>query len=380
MKILILSSAFFSDNTLPLYKAMKEKGVDVSCLFVLTRPCSSLFESPSMHISPGLYMAKEFPDIARFKSFTDLTDVWVDNAPYVKPYSLGFLKSVLRISRFVRKGCFDYIHTDIFYIGWQLFFYSFRKKTALVVHEPILHARKENRLFELFRKLSFKLIPKLVVLNKTRAAEFCSIYNINPQRVLINKLGPLSCISIYKAEKKCTKDKVVLYWGRISAYKGIEFLCQAMIEVHKTIPDARVIIAGGGDFYFDISQYKELDYFTIINKFLSLEELADTVNISNVTVCPYINTSQSGGVLTSFAMGCPVIASDVETMREMIEDGKTGLLFKVKNSHALADAIVNYLSNPQMEEEMRRNISESFDKGKNSWAPIVDKYISFYQK
>lgn len=380
MRYIIYSTAFFSDNVLPMYKAMIEKGEDVTCLFHLTRPCSSLFESKDLKKVYGTLHAIDFKDIAVFSKFVDLTKVYVENTPYERPYSFNFFKSVIRIINFIRKGKFDYIHTDVIYIGWQCLLYIFRKKTILVVHEPIIHARKMPASLEFFRFTSFKFIPKLVVLNKTRKEEFCEKYNINPVRVLDNKLGPLNCMCIYKNEGIIKKNNQILYWGRIAPYKGIEYLCEAMLEVHKTIPEAKVVIAGSGNYYFDKNSYEELPYFTFINRFVSLEELSVLIQESVVTVCPYINTSQSGGVLSSFAMNCPVIASDVPAMREMIDNGETGLLFESQNSDALAKAIIKYLKDENLQEHMRNKIKESYESGENSWSSIVDRYLDFYER
>jgi glycosyltransferase involved in cell wall biosynthesis len=378
MKILIYSSAYFSDNILPMYKEFLKKGEDVTCLFHLTRPCSSLFENKNMDSRHATLPASEFPDLVKYANYVDISRIFVENSPYTKPYSFSYLKSILRVSKFIKEGNFDCIHTDIIYLCWQMLLFRFRKETTLVIHEPIIHARKTKWSEELFRRVSFNLIPRLVILNKSRKEEFCETYRVNPKRVLVNKLGPLTCIRAFQNDASLINKYQIVYWGRIAEYKGIEYLCQAMIKVHEVIPEAKVIIAGGGKFYFDIEQYKKLPYFTIINRYLDMEEMGKMISSSAVAVCPYTNTSQSGGVLTSFALGCPVIASDVPAMREIIEHGKNGLLFEPRNALKLADAIISYLLDDNMQKSMRTVIQSTYDIGDQSWSPIVDKYLDFY--
>ena len=379
MKILIYSTAYFSDNILPMYKELLAKGEDVTCLFHLTRPCSSLFESKEMNPNHATLPASEFPDLVKYSKFVDISHVYVENAPYTSPYSLSFLKSVRRVIKFIKQGNYDCIHTDIIYLCWQVLLFQFRKKTTLIIHEPIIHARKGRWSIEFFRRVSFKTIPRLVILNKSRKEEFCKTYKINPKRILVNKLGPLTCIRAFQNDSSQINKYQVIYWGRIAEYKGIEYLCQAMIKVHDVIPEAKVIIAGGGEFYFDIKPYEKLPYFTIINRYLDMEEMGHMISSSVVAVCPYTNTSQSGGVLTSFALGCPVIASDVPAMREMIENKKNGLLFEPRNVSKLADSIIRYLLDENLQSSMRTAILSTYDIGDQSWSPIVDKYLNFYQ-
>ena len=67
------------------------------------------------------------------------------------------------------------------------------------------------------------------------------------------------------------KTKNVLFFGRISPYKGIEYLCEAMMRVREHIPDATLTIAGNGNIYFDISPYEKQEWIDIQNKYISMQ-------------------------------------------------------------------------------------------------------------
>lgn len=172
---------------------------------------------------------------------------------------------------------------------------------------------------------------------------------------------------------------MVLFFGRISKYKGIEYLLEAMKIVHKKYPQVKVVIAGKGEFAFDITQYQELDYVEFRNRFIGLEELSDLIRSALVTVCPYTDATQSGVVYSSFALNTPVIATNVGGLPEMIDDGKTGFLVPPRDSFSLANAILRLLDNPTLLKTFTDNISFNATTGKGSWGEVANDYIKVYE-
>ena len=153
-----------------------------------------------------------------------------------------------------------------------------------------------------------------------------------------------------------------------------------MEKVRIEVPDATLTIAGSGKLYFDITPYISKGYINLQNRFIGIDEVAIMLKQCAVCVCPYTDATQSGVIMTSFALSKPVIASNVGGLGEMIEDGKSGLLVEPKNPKALAEAIIKVLKNPSTLNQMEEYINEIYYKGKNSWANIADTYIEFYKK
>lgn len=380
MKVLIYSGAHFSDNTLPLYKAMKAKGIDVTLLYELSVPNANLFNEKEMIPHLGIIKATEYPSFRRYEKYCNLDDVYVENLPGVRRRDIKMLYSARLVDKFIKEHNFDIIHTDITIMMWKSYLFKYRKKIVLIQHEPIPHARKLKLSVRFFRVLNYLLIPKIVILNNTVLTRFCERYNIKKERVLVNKLGPLDCITVFCSNRseKSNHNKIV-FWGRITRYKGLEYLCQAMLLVHKEIPDAELVIAGGGDFYFDIEPFRKLPYVHIINKYLDMEDLAKTIDDCVFTVCPYVSSSQSGGVITSLVMGKPVIGTTLDTMKEMIEDGVTGLLVPPRDVESLAATIVRLLNDVDLQKQLTNAIRKKID-AEGEWSRIADKYLAFYEK
>lgn len=379
MKVLIYSSAFYSDSTLPLYKEMLTQGVDVTLLFDLTRPSSNLFEDKTLLSKHEIFKATEYHSMKHFESYCDMSHVYVDNNPYSKIWGFQTLRSALRVCKFIEEGGYDVIHTDILFMFGKLCLLRYRNIMVRVIHEPIPHARKTKLVEKFFRSINYKQIPKFVVLNHLLKDPFCEKFGIEEERVLANRLGPLDCISVYNNKQETVNRNKIVFWGRITRYKGVDYLLRAMVKVHDEIPEAQLMVVGGGAYYFDISPYVNLPYIRIINRFVDLEELAAMVSDCAFTICPYLSSSQSGSVITSMVMGKPVLGTDIEAMHEMIEDGKTGLLVPPQNEDKLAEAIVRLIKDETLLDALTKNVKEKI-RNDDTWTQVVKEYLAFYQK
>ena len=248
------------------------------------------------------------------------------------------------------------------------------------IHDPFPHTGEKNRTSIQNRKIAVRYSKGIILLNNRQKDEFCSFYNVSPNRLCINKLGVYENIALMASDVKTLKKNNILFFGRISPYKGIEYLCKAMEIVRKEVPDATLTIAGSGKLYFDIKPYLTEGYMDLQNRFIQTHEIATLLRQCAICVCPYIDATQSGVIMTSFALSKPVIASNVGGLAEMIDEGKSGLLVEPKNPIALANAIIKLLKNPNELKRMEEYITESYYQGKNSWSSIADTYIDFYSR
>ena len=129
-------------------------------------------------------------------------------------------------------------------------------------------------------------------------------------------------------------------------YKGIEYLLEAMSLVHKDYPRLKLVIAGSGKFYFDVSKYTRNDYVKIIHKYLTMGELSCLIKNAKFVVCPYTDGTQSGVINTCFTLCKPIVATNVGAFSESVIDGKNGFLVSPKDSIKLAEKISELENNP----------------------------------
>jgi glycosyltransferase involved in cell wall biosynthesis len=149
-------------------------------------------------------------------------------------------------------------------------------------------------------------------------------------------------------------DRLVLFFGRIWEYKGLDVFIRAAPLVSRTITGVRFLIAGQGE-DFD-KKYRRLivrpDQFTVYNEWISDARRAEFFQRAAVVVLPYTSATQSGVVPVAYTYGKPVVATDVGALSECVEHGRTGLLVPPRDESALANAIVKLLQDDQLRHAM----------------------------
>ena len=381
MKILYISSTAFADCTIPLVKSLQDKGIDITYLLTVTQKSlhSSIIDINSQYPKVGIFHASVYKELTAFKNYFNIEKFFVSNRTAGSNYkTFSYWKEYFQLIRFIKKGKYDYIHTDVYHTGFRVILYKLFRNWITTVHDPFPHSGSEKAKENRYRKFVYNHSKGLVVLNQNQYDDFCKHYNLDTHKVLLNRLGIYENINMF-AEEGETKRKNVLFFGRIAPYKGVEYLCKAMAIVQKQVPDATLTIAGNGAFDFDIEKYHKKYKIDLRNRFIPVKEIAMLLRQCSVSVCPYTDATQSGVVMTCFAMGKPVIATKVGGMEEMIEDGRTGLLIPPKDYEALAEAIIRILEDDKLRNDMSLNILYDYSKGDKAWAAIAEKYANFYK-
>ena len=382
MKILYYSTPSFADCDFPLIKALQKAGHDVTYLIALAPYSlkSTLFDIKEQVPENAIIPAINYPELKVYDSYMDMSKVYIVNRTVKKDSSLQALMMALRVTRFIKKGKFDVIHTDCMLGMWNLMLYKlFGKKMVLTVHDPFPHTGEISARKMFNYKMAMQSVHKFVLLNNKQKDKFCETYRVDSKQILINRLGVYDNIRTFISSKVPSYTHNVLFFGRISPYKGIEYLCEAMMKVREQVADTTLTIAGGGKMYFDIEPYQKQDWVKVINRYVGMEELAGLLQNCALSVCPYTDATQSGVIMTSYSLCKPVVATNVGGLGEMVENGKTGLLVLPKDVDALADAITALLKDDAKREKMADNIRSDYFVGDKSWKVIAEKYIGFYK-
>jgi glycosyltransferase involved in cell wall biosynthesis len=157
-------------------------------------------------------------------------------------------------------------------------------------------------------------------------------------------------------EKQQGEEPLILFFGRIWEYKGLEYLIRAEPLITAKIPQARIVIAGVGE-HFD--RYRRMmvhpSQFIVYNEYVSDKKRATLFYQASIVVLPYIEASQSGVIPLAYRFRKPVVATTVGGLPAMVDHGLTGYLVPPRDVNALAEAIVLLMQN----DEMRRQFGEN---------------------
>ncbi len=142
---------------------------------------------------------------------------------------------------------------------------------------------------------------------------------------------------------------VMLFFGFVRPYKGLEYLIQAMARVRERLPDAHLLVVGefwtSPEFYQRYaSEFGVAQAMTVVNRYVPNEDLQPYFDLADVVVLPYVSATQSAVVQLAFGFGKPVITTRVGGLYEVVEDGVNGLVVPPQDEGALAEAIIRYFS------------------------------------
>ncbi|NMA49019.1 MAG: glycosyltransferase family 4 protein [Tissierellia bacterium] len=272
--------------------------------------------------------------------------------------------STLNIKNFLRlKRAAKEFNPDVIYIPmlhtWTIIINWLLKGIPIVttVHDPKPHLGEESIIWNIMNTIAYKQSNRIIILSNK------FINHMNTLGIPITSIDviPHGEFSYYSNGASLEEKKflnTILFFGRISKYKGIEILLKAFKIINEKKEDARLLIVGEGDItpYSDI--YNLSSNIEIVNRWIPDEEVRDFFAKGDFLVVPYIDASQSGVIPLAYGMGMPVIASNIGGIPEQVEEGITGFLVEPYDVEELAEKCLYLLNNKQLIEKMGQSALE----------------------
>lgn len=178
-------------------------------------------------------------------------------------------------------------------------------------------------------------------------------------------------------------DEIILFLGKISSHKGPDVLIKAMPKIIKEVPDAKLVLVGSGGMREELeSACKQLGVENYVNFAGFVEENLKPFfyRAADVFVLPSVMTSEVFPIvfLEASASGLPMVVSDLDTFKCIIDDGYNGLFTKRGDEKNLADAIIYLLENEEIREKMGKNARKKVEN--YSWRWIAEKTEKVYRE
>lgn len=236
------------------------------------------------------------------------------------------------------------------------------KRTLKCADVAIVHSKKD------MSKLK-SLLPNLRVFQHHHP-----VYDIYPvQTVDIQEKRKILSIDSQK--------KIILFFGFIRKYKGLRILLEAIsLFDEETSPILLVV----GEFYEPEQPYRQLvsdlkiqDRVVFIPDYVPNEDVSSYFQISEAVVLPYLDASQSGIIQVARFFLCPIIATNVGGLPDLIDSPRNGIIVEPNNAHALKNAIEQILDT---DTSGRIKLEMEKEQEKYSWKNMVLKIEQIYDE
>jgi glycosyltransferase involved in cell wall biosynthesis len=181
-----------------------------------------------------------------------------------------------------------------------------------------------------------------------------------------------------KALQLNQEDKVLLFFGFIRKYKGLELLLIAMAHPKVKALNIKLIVAG--EFYELENETKSFietnrlsETVLLHNHFINSAKVKEYFCAADMVVQPYITATQSGITQIAYQFGTPMLVTNVGGLSEIVEHNKLGYVVEV-DEEEIAMSIIDFYSNNR-EELFRKNVLA--EAHKFSWKNLVDTIMGF---
>lgn len=219
--------------------------------------------------------------------------------------------------------------------------------------------------------------PDVVTSISTALADRARRLGAKDVRVIPNGVGLGHVAAVPRGEKRPHRVSVI---ARLSPEKGLPFLLEAMPLIRARVPDADLVMVGGGALEAELkalaAKLGVAGSVTFTGSLPNGKALAEVAK-SGAFVLPSLGEGLGIVLIEAQALGVPAVGTKVGGIPDVIEDGKTGLLVPLKDPKAIADAVVRLFTEQGLAERLSAGAAERLPRF--DWERIVEDYADLYK-
>lgn len=292
-------------------------------------------------------------------------------------------------------GDYDIIHTHIptpWSADWSAFYSNSKKKPLVVTyHNDIIGQGLASLVARIYNSVGLnyvlKTAAKIIITqpgylqSSSHLAKYQDKIEVIPNGVDVEKFQPIQASD--------NEDKSTIFFlsvlDEFHKYKGLEYLLEALKIVKNNVPDVKLIVGGKGvllDHHQEMAASLGLKDNVEFAGFIPDEEIADYYSQASVFVLPSISSLQEGfGIVALEALACqtPVVTTDIVGVAQDLKQIKGGIVIPPRDTHKLADAITQILSDAEMQKEMGQR-GRKLVQEKYTWKGVASSMEKVYKE
>ncbi|WP_337290584.1 glycosyltransferase [Candidatus Methylomirabilis sp.] len=252
---------------------------------------------------------------------------------------------------------------------------------------PISSMRRS--LYLLGERLTFALSDQILCVANALAQDLIGRSGRDPAKIQVIRNGvDLEAFdpktidgSTVRREFGLEKDSPLIgIVGRMTPQKGYHDLLTALVHIRAAVPTVKALIVGDGPLRAELMQYAKAQHLEECCIFAGMrEDIPVLIAALNVVALPSLSEGLPFVLLEAMAMGKPVVATRVNGVSEVVEDGVTALLVPPQAPQMLARAVIALLVNKELGNRLgevaRQHVERHF-----SLALMIQRVERLYEK
>lgn len=264
---------------------------------------------------------------------------------------IRFTKDFLVYRKRIKSGCYALVHINtslglISVLRDSIYIWYARKHAITCIPffrgwSPSAARQVGNTLFMLL-KHTFLKCPAIITLSKESEKQIIAWGyrgRVHLETTLVDE-RLLEGFSINDRQRLLDEDRFnLLFMARLEFYKGIRELIEAFVKIRKKYIDISLFIAGtGGAMKYVEDMARRHSGITVLGH-VSGNDKTVALTEASVFCLPSYAEGMPNCILEAKAFGLPVISTPVGGVKDIIKDGKNGILVEVKYVDAIVKAI-----------------------------------------
>lgn len=225
--------------------------------------------------------------------------------------------------------------------------------------EPLFRKRGEARVI--------RAADRIIAPTDTERSQLIDLYDADPSHIFVAPPG-VDLLRFAPGDRKVAKqrfgfsdDPLVVFVGRLQAFKGTDIAVDAMAHLQRMVPGAQLAIVGGDSPRGSRGERMRLRLAArrlgVLDKLTFMEpvthtELPELYRAADVVVVPSASESFGLVALEASACGTPVVATAVGGLREIVRDGVSGYLVTRRDPKSFAAALSRVLADPGAQDRL----------------------------
>ncbi|MFA5011505.1 MAG: glycosyltransferase [Ignavibacteria bacterium] len=245
----------------------------------------------------------------------------------------------------------------------------YRNKIVFITENVISHeARFVDRLLT---KIGLKNADTFIALSNVVEN---TLKNITHKKIYKSALPIYGCYNLDKnidvrKQKEILgfskDDDVLLFFGYVRKYKGLNVLIDAYPGILEINPNARLLIVG--EFYDSSDKYYQQietlgikDHVKVVQKFVPNEDVGRYYSVADIVILPYLSGTQSGVLNIAYGFGKPVIVTNVGGLAEDVIDNNTGYIIEPNSPSEIVNSVRKFF-NERNKTDFKSNINKKLE-------------------